>query len=280
MVLGILALVPTFPGRSLPTHPQKFIGAQRLRTLNQPAPISRQWSKPFKIFRSEKPAGGEKEQGWKNSLYVVFELKFVVMIYMCVCKIIQIILRNCDITSIYTSHYILLHYITLYYITIHYITLHYITLHCCLYGYVYIYKYMYMDDMDVYCTFIENVAMAHHIIVRGRFVIDQYRSVFWSIEEALSTLKDGFESWLRLSQVSFWMWYGSYFGSWVAIVTLQYTTIYTYIIYIYSHAQIPFSTRKEEPLQWRNISSILEYDPGKLTWQWKKQAFEHVLYLI
>ena len=63
MVLGILALVPTFPGRSLPTHPQKFIGAQRLRTLNQPAPISRQWSKPFKIFRSEKGAGGEKEQG-------------------------------------------------------------------------------------------------------------------------------------------------------------------------------------------------------------------------
>ena len=57
-----------------------------------------------------------------------------------------------------------------------YITLYYITL---LFVWVCIYIiYVYMDDMDVYCTCIENVAMAHHIIVRGRFVIDQWRSVF------------------------------------------------------------------------------------------------------
>ena len=72
--------------------------------------------------------------------------------------------------------YIILHYITLHYIILHYITLHYITL---LFVWVCIYiVYVYMDDMDVYCPFIENVAMAHHIIVRGRFVIDQWRSVF------------------------------------------------------------------------------------------------------
>lgn len=116
------------------------------------------------------------------------------------------------------------------YVILHYITLHYITLHCCLYGYVYIIYMIYVYGWYGCILYIywecSNGSPRHCL----RKIRDRSVEVrFWSIEEARSTLKDGFESWLRLSQVSFWMWYCSYFGSWVTIVTLQYTTICTYI---------------------------------------------------